>query len=203
MMPDCPAVHLHPRNAATYAALLAGVGAIVSAIQGNPSVAGALVAAAALADTFDGMFARRFSRDVTQEAIGMELDSLADACTFAVAPVVCTATLGVPARSVLVLAALSVAAFAYVTCMVTRLAFYNTTRGTLPGFIGLPAPVAALLWSTALLITHDPVVLASVLMALALAMIAPLPIPRPTGWGLLAFALWPLVLVARHAAHHF
>ena len=59
----------------------------------GPAAAGALIALAAIADTFDGRFARLFAADAGQVGLGAELDSLCDACTFGLAPVVCTAAL--------------------------------------------------------------------------------------------------------------
>ncbi len=82
----------------------------------------------------------------------------------------------------------------------TRLAFYNVTHELAEGFIGLPAPVAALVLATALIFDPGIVPSAAVFVTAAAAMVLPLPIPRPRGLGLAAFTCWPLVLVAAHIA---
>jgi CDP-diacylglycerol--serine O-phosphatidyltransferase len=182
----------HPRNAVTYAALLLGTSAVAAALLGHTSTAGAFVAVAVIADTFDGRFARLFPANELQPAIGVELDSLCDSCTFGMAPVICTAAIssGNSAAPWIWLAG-----FLYLFSAVTRLAFYNVTHASVRGFVGLPVPVAALVWSSALCFTSSPTVLATVLVAGAIAMVGPWPIPRPTGAGLLLFALWPLGVV--------
>jgi phosphatidylserine synthase len=195
-----PAVAVRLRNTVTYAGLGLGLAAMAAAGRGHQGSAGALVALAVIADTFDGRFARRFSRRDGREdaSIGAELDSLCDACTFGVAPVICTviANTGVPSGP-----ALWVAGGLYVASAVTRLAFYNATHMTTPGFIGLPVPVAALVWSSALCVTRQPLALAAVLVVAAAAMVAPWRIARPTGAGLAAFVLWPVFVGLVHFAY--
>ena len=189
-----PVHAFHPRNAMTYAGLLLGLSATAAALHGRAAAAGALIALAVIADTFDGRFARLFPPDAGQKALGVELDSLCDACTFGLAPVVCTAALAAPGPS----AVLWIAGFLYLTSALTRLAFYNVTHDAVRGFIGLPAPVAALMWSSALCFTGSTHALAAVLFGAGAAMIAPWRVPRPIGAGLLAFALWPIAVVAAH-----
>jgi CDP-diacylglycerol---serine O-phosphatidyltransferase len=187
-----PARAFRLRNAVTYAGLLLGMSATVAALNGEPATAGALIAMAVVADTFDGRFARVFTSDPTEERLGVELDSLSDACTFGVAPVVCTVAL---AASGAAGALCWAGGFLYLTSAVTRLAFYNVTHDGVDGFIGLPAPVAALVWASALCFTDSSHVLAGVLAGAGVAMVAPWRIPRPAGAGLLVFALWPIVVV--------
>ena len=86
----------------------------------------------------------------------------------------------------------------YLASALTRLAFYNVTHDAVRGFVGLPVPVAALMWSSTLCFTTKPDVLALVLLATGVAMIAPLRIPRPAGPGMLVFAMWPLAVAAGH-----
>jgi phosphatidylserine synthase len=64
--------------------------------RGDASLAGALLAAAALADTFDGGFARSFTRTERQCRVGRQLDSLVDIVAFGVAPVAVLAALAPP-----------------------------------------------------------------------------------------------------------
>jgi CDP-diacylglycerol--serine O-phosphatidyltransferase len=195
-----PGAAIRLRNALTYAGLGLGLAAMAAAGRGHLAAAGALIALAVIADTFDGRFARRFSRpdDHQESAMGLELDSLCDACTFGVAPVVCTMITTTHLTSS---AAMWIAGGMYVAAAVTRLAFYNTTHFTTPGFIGLPVPVAALLWSSVLCITRQPLALAVVLVAAAWAMVAPWRIRRPTGAGLAVFVLWPVLVGFFHFAY--
>lgn len=187
----------HLANALTYASLLSAIGAIAAAFHGSAAASGALVALSVVADTFDGKFARLFQRTAEQRAFGAQLDSLSDAIAFGAAPCVC----------MLLLAPRGVgwaelgwwAAFAaFSACAITRLAFYNMMAEEPPGFVGLPAPAAALLWSSAVLI--DPGVTTStiVLFGSAAAMVIPLRIPRPAGAGLALFVAWPLVVIVGH-----
>jgi CDP-diacylglycerol---serine O-phosphatidyltransferase len=188
----------HRRNAVTYLSLTAGIGAMATASSFGPHAAGALIAFAALADTFDGRFARLFDADDAERALGVELDSLADAVTFGAAPVVCLAATTPPGNGWQSVVWWTAAA-AYVICAITRLAFYNTSHESVPGFIGLPVPVAALIWSSGLLLEPSLMAGAIVLIGCGAAMVLPLPVPRPTGLALAAFAGWPLVLILRHA----
>ena len=146
-MAPSPASFIHISNALTYLSLLMGVGAIAAALSGSADAAGALIAAAAIADTFDGWFARRFTRSPELASMGVQLDSLADAVTFGIAPVVVAGVLFRPSGG----AGEWIwwgSAFVYAACALTRLGFYNVWQGEMSGFVGLPTPVAALFWST-------------------------------------------------------
>jgi CDP-diacylglycerol--serine O-phosphatidyltransferase len=193
-----PADCLHPSNILTYASLLAGISAIIAALHGDAAGAGALVAAAAIADTLDGRFARMFSRTPEMEAFGTELDSLCDAATFAVAPVVCAGVLPHVDRHGLLEVFWWAAAFAYVGCAVTRLGFYNVSRRATTGFVGLPVPAAALLWCSALLAGASAALSGAVFVVSGAAMVSPVRIPRPSGLGLAAFVMWPAGLIIGH-----
>lgn len=206
-----PAASIHLSNALTYGSLFAGVAALAAALQGNAAACGSLLAAAVVFDTFDGRFARHVrgrrstpncqapkGRTDMSAEMGTQLDSLVDAVTFGMLPVACASVLfpgSVP--GVLWWAA----AFVYVACAVTRLGFYNVSHSETNGFIGLPAPVAALFWSSLFLFEPGGAVLAGLALASAIAMIAPLPVPRPTGAGLALFVLWPVGLIVAHGAH--
>jgi phosphatidylserine synthase len=188
-----PAAAFHPSNLLTCVSLIAGLGSIAAALHGNPAAAGALLASAALCDTFDGWFARRFVRSRDLQALGAQLDSLVDAVAFGAAPVIVTGILIGRNASI----AWGIAAVSYTACALARLAFYNVSGGK-GGFVGVPTPAAALAWSTALVFNPgvgSATILAS---ALGLAMIAPLTIPRPGRAGLSAFAAWPVALLVVH-----
>ena len=62
MIAASPLAAFHRANALTYVSLLASIAAIAAAFRGGASHAGALIAVAVIADTFDGRFARMFAR---------------------------------------------------------------------------------------------------------------------------------------------
>jgi len=185
------ALALHRRNTVTYLGLLLGMIAPITVVSGRPGAATAALALAALADTFDGRFARLFVSTPEQQALGGQLDSLADACTFGLAPVLCVLGAVRPETHW----TLVVAGFAYLSATVTRLAFFNLTTGSRPGFTGLPAPAGALCLTTAMTFTAGAAPMAVVMLIVAVAMVAPWRIPRPAGLALLAFACWPVALI--------
>ncbi len=187
-----PLAAFHPSNAATFASLAAGLSAVACAGAGSGSGAGALIALAVILDMFDGAFAGSFARTPQMRRIGVHLDSLSDAVVFGTAPVACAWLL--EARGWGLLAGGAV----YVTCAVARLAYYNVTHDTHGGFVGVPVPVAALIWSTALLLHPRGEVMAGVTLLTAVVMVLPLRIPRPGREGLLAFACWPAVVGVAH-----
>jgi phosphatidylserine synthase len=188
------------RNLLTYVSLLCGIGALASARAGNGPLAGLAIAVAVIADTFDGRFARRFGPDPARRALGVELDSLADAIAFGIAPPLCAGLLlNLPPSPAQVV--LWGATFVYAACAITRLASYNV--GTLAevsaGFIGLPVPVAALIWSSALLVHPSAAATTILIVITAASMVVPLRLPKPTGVGLVVFVMWPLGVAVLHA----
>ena len=189
---------VHPSNLLTYTSLAAAVGAMAAAGGARGAApAGALLAIAALADTFDGRFARCFTRSERQRRVGRELDSLIDIVSFGVAPVVVFATLAPPAGAI-VTSVWWIAACAYVLAMATRLSVYNAEEHD-AGFVGVPAPVAASIWATYLLAVTLPWLVATLFVVVGAAMVSPLAIPRPRRLALAAFALWPAALIVIHA----
>lgn len=193
--PASPLGAFHASNLLTYVSLGAGVGAIAHASGGNPSAASALIAVSVIADTFDGRFARLFRRSDRQRDLGGQLDSLADAIAFGIAPAVCAMLLR-PAGWTPVAAGLWwLSAGAYAACAITRLAFYNLTHEESEGFVGLPVPVAALIWATAMPFAPGPAVSAALVTLTAAAMVLPLSIPRPRGLALAAFVCWPVAVI--------
>jgi CDP-diacylglycerol--serine O-phosphatidyltransferase len=193
-----PAGLLHPSNLLTYMAVLMAATAVVSAtILQNTAAAGAAMALAVIADTFDGRFARLFERTRFQSAFGVQLDSLADAITSGFVPVIVVAStaLGEPWWRVAVWA---IAAAAYVIAALTRLGYYNLTESSQPYFVGLPAPAATLIMSSVLLSDPSAISSAVALAVCAIAMISPVRIPRPRGVALAVFAAWAVLLVVSH-----
>ncbi len=156
--------------------LCAGVGAIFSAIGGQPLVAAALIGAGMLFDYFDGKIARayRLAHD-----FGRELDSLADMVTFGLAPGVLLLT-AFPAELHYWAAALYAVAAAF------RLARFNLLKASETSgnrYAGLPVPAAAFLLVAALLLVPLWPFLAALLPALALLlallMLSTISFPKP------------------------
>ena len=87
----------------------------------------------------------------------------------------------------------------YAACGVTRLAAYNVTEDN-SGFIGVPMPVAALVWSSLLLVSNQAALSAWPFLLLGAAMVLPVRIPRPAGARFALFAVWPLAVTLVHAA---
>ena len=84
-----PIHDLHRSNLLTYLALGLALAAVATAVNArNLAAAGALLAAAAVADTFDGRFARRLRERIDSAQLGAQLDSLVDAIVFGLAPIV-------------------------------------------------------------------------------------------------------------------
>jgi phosphatidylserine synthase len=196
-----PADPFDRRNLLTYVSLLCGVGAVAAASSGRAWMAGLAVAIAVIADTFDGRFARRFGSDPRRNALGTELDSLSDAIAFGIAPPLCSVLLlGAGLHPVGL--ALWIAVFVHTACAITRLAAYNVTaaENAPGGFVGIPVPLAALIWATALLVQPSAAVTLGVILVTAAAMVLPIRIPRPTGAGLIVFVLWPLAVGLCHLA---
>ena len=197
--PRSPVALLDVSNLVTYGSIVAGIGAVIAAtVYGNVALTGFAIACAVLADTFDGRFARLFTRSDGRRAFGAQLDSLADAVNSAVVPVVALSAFVIRPSHAFVLVWWCAAAV-YVVAAVTRLSYYNLTSGGESGFIGLPTPVPALLVSTVLLAPPSPPAAALLLVVCAVAMVAPMRLTRPTGIGLVAFAAWALGVAVWHA----
>jgi CDP-diacylglycerol--serine O-phosphatidyltransferase len=187
------------RNTLTYLSALLGVLAMTAAVHRDVALAGIGIAAAVVADTFDGRFARLFESDARRRAIGVQLDSLADTIAFGIAPVFCSISLSGESGPLLQ-AAVATGGIVYAACAITRLAFFNVGALEAPAadFIGLPVPVGALIWSTILLAHPSAAATVLAMAACSIAMVAPIRIPRPTGLRLALFTCWPLAIVAAH-----
>ena len=185
-----PARYFRCSNLLTYLSLLSGLLAVIVARQWRSwEYSGVLLAVSAFADTFDGRFARLFSRSESEKAFGAQLDSLVDAFAFGIVPVVCVQSL-VGFTSISTQIAWVAAAFIYVVCALTRLGYYNLHSDSEPGFIGLPTTLAALLWSTVFLTHPSTISTIFILACLGAAMVSPIPISRPRGIAMWAYMLW-------------
>ncbi|WVH84972.1 CDP-diacylglycerol--serine O-phosphatidyltransferase [Lentzea sp. DG1S-22] len=142
MAPSGPGVRLLP-NAITVLAMCSGLSAVHFANVGMWGAAIASIAAAAVFDGLDGRIARLL--DATSK-MGAELDSLADAISFGVAPALAIYLWKFEGNR-----AGWVIALIFAVCMVVRLARFNTLLEkeqppfAKEFFVGVPAPAGGLL----------------------------------------------------------
>ncbi|ANE82376.1 CDP-diacylglycerol--serine O-phosphatidyltransferase [Mycobacterium adipatum] len=129
-------------SATTVLAICCGLTSIKFALDGQPHIALALIGAAAVLDGIDGGIARALD---AQSRMGAEIDSLADAVNFGVAPALVVYVTLLPTSPVGWIFALL-----YAVCIVLRLARFNallddTTKPayTRQYFTGMPAPCGA------------------------------------------------------------
>jgi CDP-diacylglycerol--serine O-phosphatidyltransferase len=129
-------------SATTVLAICAGLTSIKFALDGRPHIALALIGAAAVLDGIDGGIARALD---AQSRMGAEIDSLADAVNFGVAPALVIYVTLLPSSPIGWMFVLL-----YVVCIVLRLARFNAlldddTRPayTREFFTGMPAPCGA------------------------------------------------------------
>jgi CDP-diacylglycerol--serine O-phosphatidyltransferase len=118
--------------------LFLGFWSIVKTLDGRFSEAAPLIGGAVVLDVLDGRIARLTG---TQSEFGAQLDSLADAVSFGVAP----ALLAYVWALDLFPRAGWPAAFLFLVCGVMRLARFNVQRHVIDArfFVGLPIPAAA------------------------------------------------------------
>lgn len=129
-------------SATTVLAICCGLTSIKFALDGRPHIALALIGAAAVLDGIDGGIARALD---AQSRMGAEIDSLADAVNFGVAPALVVYVTLLPTSPVGWIFALL-----YCVCIVLRLARFNALLddNTKPAytrqyFTGMPAPCGA------------------------------------------------------------
>ncbi len=129
-------------SATTVLAICAGLTSIKFALDDRPAIALALIGAAAILDGIDGGIARALD---AQSRMGAEIDSLADAVNFGVAPALVVYVTLLPTSPVGWIFALL-----YCVCIVLRLARFNALLDddTKPAytrqyFTGMPAPCGA------------------------------------------------------------
>jgi CDP-diacylglycerol--serine O-phosphatidyltransferase len=129
-------------SAMTVAAICFGLSAVKFALDGRPTESMALLAAAAILDALDGRTARMLN---ATSKMGEEIDSLADAVNFGVAPAfIVYGTLLQDSQAGWIVVLL------YAVCIVLRLARYNAMLDVdQPAFekeyfVGMPAPAGAI-----------------------------------------------------------
>ncbi len=137
-------------GALTLGNVLAGYSAILMAAQGRFLIACILIYAAAFLDFFDGRVARMTG---TTSDFGEQLDSLADAVSFGVAPSMLAFHMGLHSLGRIGWGV----CFLFAACGVIRLARFNALTGDSHDFIGVPIPTAAAVVACpALLLKGEP-----------------------------------------------
>jgi CDP-diacylglycerol---serine O-phosphatidyltransferase len=137
----------------TVANLLCGYYAVVASLIGGADSFDRAAKAIGLAILFDSMDGRVARMTGTNTEFGVQLDSLADVCSFGIAPAVMAYAWGV--RSLIGLTGVPfrhlsefgwVCCLAFLVCCAWRLARFNV-QGMAPGsskyFVGMPTPAAA------------------------------------------------------------
>ncbi len=140
-------------NAITLLNVLAGCFSIVFAFDGSIYTAGILIFAAAVFDFADGLTARLLN---AYSELGKQLDSLADAISFGVAPSVIGFLLLKNAMNIntyyallpLQQKTLLTIPFIMALFSVLRLAKFNIDSRQTDSFIGLPTPANAIMWAS-------------------------------------------------------
>ncbi len=193
-----PARYFHPSNLMTYLSLLSGLLAVWAAKELQSwSLAGAFLALCSLSDLVDGKFARLFNRTPDQKEFGVQLDSLTDALTFGLVPVIALALL-LPPLPVAATMTWWAVAFFYSLSVITRLGFYNLRHQERSDFVGLPSTVSGLIWSSVFLIEPSALLSVAILVTCGTAMVSDIPIRRPGGLGLATLGGWAALLICLH-----
>ncbi|MFO7655725.1 MAG: CDP-diacylglycerol--serine O-phosphatidyltransferase [Bacteroidales bacterium] len=131
----------------TCTAILLGCISIVHSVNHNLALAGYFIIAAGVLDFFDGMSARLLNA-ITP--FGKQMDSLADAVNFGVAPAMIMYRLtenslsALPASNTFAMLVFSYLPFIIVIFAILRLAKFNIDETQAKSFSGLPSPANAL-----------------------------------------------------------
>ncbi|MGB9928981.1 MAG: archaetidylserine synthase [Methanosarcina sp.] len=133
---------LRPPDFVSLLNLICGISSILAAHDGSLDLALILLLLAAVADGADGYIARRFKGG----ELGEQLDSLADAVSFGVAPALFISLEYGKENDLLI-----IFPFFYALCGVLRLARFNSVTSRKSGFEGLPITAACVMLVTYLL----------------------------------------------------
>lgn len=170
-------------NLLTYVSIGAGGWALLHvAGPSDRALAGLCIGVSAIADAFDGRFARLFSRTDEEERFGGQIDSLSDAIAFGVVPPICLYRVAPAPGGAAGWAWLAVGLF-YSLCAITRLAYFNLSLDDdegKTGFVGVPTTLLGLCWALFLLVPVGPWPTAAALLLGGAAMVSSLRIGRPS-----------------------
>ncbi|MFO7710290.1 MAG: CDP-diacylglycerol--serine O-phosphatidyltransferase [Candidatus Woesearchaeota archaeon] len=146
--------------------LAGGFLAILAIIDNNITLALYLIGIALFFDVIDGYVARRFN---WQSDMGVELDSLADAVSFVIAP-------SLLAYLTLLNEASPFPSLFMAGCGILRLAKFNVTKGK-DHFIGLPTPIHTIFIFSLYFVNLQTWLIALIMIISSYAMISPLKYP--------------------------
>ena len=176
---------------------------IILASNIQPTYAVFCLMMAAMCDAFDGVVARRFKSLKEQEIYGVELDSLSDAISFGILPMMITISM-TPNPNIITY----IICVFFCVCGVIRLAYFNmlttTKKGNGKEFIGLPITASAIIFPLVYFISYyfkfkyASIVFPLTLLITGLLFISPFKLKKPTGRekaalsiiGLLIIILW-------------
>lgn len=189
-----PARGIHVSNLLTYLSVATAMLGLYGTHHFlSPHFLGLTISLCFIFDLFDGKFARLFkNRPEVAKATGGQLDSLADAISFGFFPVLGLFIVNLQLPS----AFLILTGLFFVITNLTRLAYFNVYSGD-GNFIGLPTTLAGLFLSLALNILpleFMPVVL----LILAVLMVAPFKLKRPSPLVMLLLTLIAVINIAVH-----
>lgn len=166
----------------TFGNAIFGFISILNALDGHTIIAAVCIMCAAIMDFFDGRIARALG---TTSYLGQELDSLCDAISFCLAPMILLHTALYDRMSPIITASLAV----YLCAGLYRLALFNLTALKQKDYFrGLPTPFAALFIAQLILYipwisTHAckillyKTILPFVVVSFALLMVSAIPFP--------------------------
>ncbi len=156
-------------NFLTSGNLLAGFLALVLAARGEPVWAAAMIGAAGVFDSVDGIAARR-SR--AESVFGSRLDSLADLISFGAAPALILYSFSLHRLPVLGIAA----CMAFLLCGAWRLARFSLLENR-HHFVGFPIPPAAVIVVGLVVVSAPPPVVWLAVAVLSGLMVSSVPVP--------------------------
>jgi len=163
-----------------------------------PGLAVALILVGAACDLVDGPIARKYGGS----CLGAQLDNLADAISFGLAPAFLVAVWGVRATDdVYLQSAAIVAGTMCMLAVLVRLARFATVPTAYGTFMGLPAPMGALTVVAIVLLNLPVTVAAPAIVLVALLMISRITYPKPQGPTALIALLWLACSVAALSAY--
>jgi CDP-diacylglycerol--serine O-phosphatidyltransferase len=150
------AITRHIPNTVTCLNLFSGCIACVMAFEADYTWAALFILCSAVFDFLDGLIARLLK---AYSPMGKELDSLADAVSFGVAPALIVFSLfeevHYPEYLTGIENYLPYTAFLIAVFSALRLARFNIDERQTGSFIGLPVPANALFWASLVLGAHD------------------------------------------------
>lgn len=160
------------------------ISGIICAYNYHTTLAVFCLILAAICDAFDGVVARKFFSHKDEQIYGVELDSLSDAISFGVLPMLITLNLTVQNIYTYLISIF------FVLCGVIRLAYFNmlsaTKKGSHNEFLGVPITASAIVVPAIYFITflvgkeYRYIIFPVTLLIMGLLYIIPFKLKKPT-----------------------